>query len=69
MANRPEMTNSSAVRFPLTRGGQHIVMDYGTELDLNPGDAFVIRPGYDRWVVGDEPAVALDWYGADANRV
>jgi len=49
---------------PWTPGRQHIVMDDGTEWDFNPGDAFVILPGYDGWVVGDEPAVGLDWHGA-----
>jgi quercetin dioxygenase-like cupin family protein len=46
-------------------GRQHILMDDGTELDLNPGDAFVIPPGHDGWVVGDEPAVALDFTGME----
>lgn len=37
----------------------------GTELDLGPGDAFVIPPGHDGWVVGDEPAEALDFTGME----
>jgi hypothetical protein len=44
-------------------GHLHIVMDDGTEGEAGPGDAFVIAPGHDAWVVGDEPCVALDWSG------
>jgi hypothetical protein len=35
-------------------------MDDRTEADLGPGDAYVIEPGHDGWVVGDEPYVAID---------
>jgi len=28
--------------------------DHGTEVELGPGDAYVIEPGHDAWVVGDE---------------
>jgi hypothetical protein len=35
-------------------------MDDRTEMDLGPGDAYVIEPGHDGWVVGDEPYVAID---------
>ncbi|MGH3949871.1 MAG: cupin domain-containing protein [Pseudonocardiaceae bacterium] len=38
-------------------------MDDGTEAVAGPGDAFVIAPGHDGWVVGDEPCVMLDWSG------
>lgn len=34
--------------------------DDGRELELGPGDAHVIAPGHDAWVVGDEPCVAID---------
>jgi hypothetical protein len=39
-------------------------MDDGTEMELGPGDLALIGPGHDGWVVGDEPAVVLDWAGA-----
>ena len=26
----------------------------GTEVEIGPGDAYVIEPGHDAWVVGDE---------------
>jgi quercetin dioxygenase-like cupin family protein len=32
----------------------------GTEVEVGPGDAFVVAPGHDAWVVGNEPCVALD---------
>jgi uncharacterized cupin superfamily protein len=35
-------------------------MDDGTELELGPGDAHVVSPGHDAWVVGDEPCVVID---------
>jgi hypothetical protein len=39
-------------------------MDDGTEFELGPGDVALIEPGHDGWVIGDEPAVVLDWAGA-----
>lgn len=38
-------------------------MDDGGEAVAGPGDVFVISPGHDGWVVGDEPCVMLDWSG------
>ena len=45
-------------------GRMHVVMDDGTEGDVGPGDAMVISPGHDAWIVGDEPCVVLDWSGS-----
>lgn len=45
-------------------GMMHVVMDDGTEGDVGPGDAVVIAPGHDAWIVGNEPCVMLDWSGA-----
>jgi hypothetical protein len=39
-------------------------MDDGTELIAGPGDVTSLPPGHDGWVVGDEPAVVIDWHGA-----
>lgn len=36
-------------------------MDDGEERVLGPGDAHVVSPGHDAWVVGDEPCVILDF--------
>ena len=45
-------------------GRLHVVMDDGAEADMGPGDAVVISPGHDAWVVGGEPCVMLDWSGS-----
>jgi hypothetical protein len=41
-----------------------IRMDDGTEMIAEPGDITSLPSGHDAWVVGDEPAVVVDWYGA-----
>lgn len=41
-----------------------IRMDDGTELVAGPGDITSLPSGHDAWVVGDEPVVVVDWYGA-----
>ncbi len=45
-------------------GTLHIVMGDGTELDAGPGDVTALPHGHDAWVVGDEPVVVVDWWGA-----
>jgi hypothetical protein len=41
-----------------------IRMDDGTEFVAGPGDITSLPSGHDAWVVGNEPAVVVDWYGA-----
>ena len=41
-----------------------IKMDDGTELVAGPGDVTSLPSGHDAWVVGEEPVVIVDWYGA-----
>ena len=41
-----------------------IRMDDGTEFTAQPGDITSLPSGHDAWVVGDEPVVVVDWYGA-----
>jgi hypothetical protein len=41
-----------------------IRMDDGTEFVAGPGDITSLPSGHDAWVVGDEPAVVVDWFGA-----
>ncbi|MBV9920501.1 MAG: cupin domain-containing protein [Pseudonocardia sp.] len=41
-----------------------IRMDDGTEMVAGPGDITSLPSGHDAWVIGDEPAVVVDWYGA-----
>ncbi|MQA73369.1 MAG: cupin domain-containing protein [Solirubrobacterales bacterium] len=47
-------------------GRMHIVMDDGVEGEAGPGDAFVIPPGHDAWIVGSEPCVFLDFTGMES---
>lgn len=42
-------------------GSMRIVMDDGETLDIGPGAVFEIPPGHDKWVLGDEPWVAIEW--------
>jgi hypothetical protein len=41
-----------------------IRMDDGTEFIAEPGDVTALPKGHDAWVVGDDPVVVVDWYGA-----
>jgi len=41
-----------------------IRMNDGTEFIAKAGDITSLPSGHDAWVVGDEPAVSIDWYGA-----
>jgi hypothetical protein len=36
----------------------------GDEFDAGPGQVVVLPAGHDAWVVGDEPVVVVDWWGA-----
>ncbi|GER91193.1 cupin [Dictyobacter vulcani] len=44
-------------------GRLHVRMNDGSESELGPGDAQLLAPGHDAWVVGDEPYVGLDFQG------
>lgn len=41
-----------------------IRMDDGREFIAGPGDVTCLPKGHDAWVVGNEPAVVVDWFGA-----
>jgi quercetin dioxygenase-like cupin family protein len=45
-------------------GTLRVRMSDGTEFDALPGDVTALPSGHDAWVVGDEPAVVVDWWGA-----
>ena len=45
------------------RGQLAILMDDGSEPLAGPGAITSLRSGHDAWVVGDEPAVTVDWFG------
>ena len=36
----------------------------GTEFDGHPGEVTTLPEGHDAWVIGDEPVVLVDWWGA-----
>lgn len=40
-----------------------VKMDDGTELECHPGDVSLLPSGHDAWVVGDQPAVVVDFQG------
>src|SRR5215207_9985524 len=41
-----------------------IRMDDGSEFIAGPGDVTSLPSGHDAWVVGNEPVVVVDWFGA-----
>ncbi|HBA85275.1 MAG TPA: cupin [Verrucomicrobia bacterium] len=45
-------------------GRIHILMADGTEFEAGPGEITSLPSGHDAWVVGNEPVVLVDWYGA-----
>jgi mannose-6-phosphate isomerase-like protein (cupin superfamily) len=55
-------TDSCQVRHTgyVISGQMRVVMDDRTETELGPGDAYVIEPGHDAWVVGNEPFLGVD---------
>ena len=44
-------------------GTLRVKMDDGTEVDLKAGDVSLLPSGHDAWVVGNEPAVVVDFQG------
>jgi hypothetical protein len=45
-------------------GTLRIQMADGTTFDAVAGEVTSLPSGHDAWVVGDEPVVVIDWYGA-----
>ena len=39
----------------------------GTEVEVGPGEAYVIEPGHDAWVVGDERFVGFEFESRSAD--
>jgi hypothetical protein len=52
----------------LQSGSMHVVHDDGTEHEIGPGQAYVIEPGHDAWVVGDEPVVGFEFESQTAEQ-
>jgi hypothetical protein len=44
-------------------GVLHVMMDDGSEKDCKAGDVSLLPTGHDAWVVGNEPAVVIDFQG------
>ncbi|HET9043947.1 MAG TPA: cupin domain-containing protein [Burkholderiales bacterium] len=44
-------------------GVLRILMDDGAEFDCRPGEVSLLPSGHDAWVVGNEPAVVIDFQG------
>ena len=47
-------------------GTLHVTHTDGSESDLTAGLAYVIEPGHDAWVVGDEPFVSFEFESKSA---
>lgn len=45
----------------LTSGRMHVEHEDGSSIEIGPGDAYVVEPGHDAWVVGSEPAVGFEF--------
>ena len=45
-------------------GKLHVQMADGDEFDVGPGEIAALPSGHDAWVVGDEPVVLIDFFGA-----
>jgi hypothetical protein len=50
----------------IVSGTLHVVHDDGSEGDAQTGDAYIIEPGHDAWVVGNEPVVAFEFDSSTA---
>lgn len=47
----------------LLSGRFAVEMDDGEYVEIGPNEVFDVPPGHDAWVLGDEPAVILDFLG------
>jgi hypothetical protein len=50
----------------VSAGTLHVVHDDSSEMDIGPGDAYIIEPGHDAWVVGDAAFVAFEFESTTA---
>ena len=48
----------------MVSGGLHVTHEDGSESDVNAGDVYRISPGHDATVLGNQPAVAVEFQGA-----
>jgi hypothetical protein len=47
-------------------GRLHVQHEDGTEVEIAAGEAYVIEPGHDAWVVGDERFVGFEFEARSA---
>jgi hypothetical protein len=61
------IVNTKSCEAPHTQyiisGRIQVKMDDGPEEEFGRGDAAIIPPGHNAWVVGNEPVVAIDFTG------
>jgi hypothetical protein len=50
----------------LHQGRLHVTHEDGSEGEMGPGEPYVIEPGHDAWVVGDETVVAYEFEASSA---
>jgi hypothetical protein len=50
----------------LVSGTMRVAGADGSEAEIRPGAAYIIEPGHDAWVVGDEPVVTFEFDGLAA---
>jgi hypothetical protein len=60
-------TDSCQVRHvgTIVSGQLHVVHEDGSEVEAVAGAVYVIEPGHDAWVVGDEPVVGYEFESAE----
>ena len=56
-------TDSCQLRHVGVVGSGRLAIEHedGTKMEVAAGDAYVIEPGHDAWVVGDEPFVGYEF--------
>jgi hypothetical protein len=61
-------TDSCQIRHVgVVKSGRLVVKhEDGTEVEVGPGQAYLIEPGHDAWVVGDESFVAFEFESRSA---
>jgi len=47
-------------------GAMHVTHEDGTEGEIRAGETYVIEPGHNAWVVGDEPFVGFEFESRSA---
>ena len=47
-------------------GRLHVVHDDGSEMEIGPTDAYVIEPGHDAWVIGNDAFVGYEFESTSA---